>query len=297
MLLIAGSNGHVGSWIMRKAAARGLKARCFDLRPPAVTCEGQAPEVITGDITDPAAVRRAMEGVEAVMYVVGLKRQSRQITHDMVEYGGMLNVISAARDAGVKHILYISALGVGTGIPATSLEAKGKTEQALQASGITHTIFRPSGYFTDFAEHFAPKIRDTGSFTLIGPGTIRLQPLAPEDLAEAFLQAINNDAARNRIFKISGTEIFTIIEIVHLVARVVGQDVRIRHMPLGLMKGIFSLMALVTGNRGGKDFLYRMSRDSVCAPQEQEEIRSVFSIDFQRLEPWLQAQLSPDRQV
>jgi hypothetical protein len=50
-------------------------------------------------------------------------------------------------------------------------------------------------------------------------------------------------------------------------------------------------MALVTGSRGLKDFLYRMSRDSVCSNEEMKEIKDVFNIKFQRLEPWLRAEL------
>ena len=50
-------------------------------------------------------------------------------------------------------------------------------------------------------------------------------------------------------------------------------------------------MALVTGSRGLKDFLYRMSRDSICTNEEIQEIKDVFNIKFQRLEPWLRTEL------
>ena len=97
--------------------------------------------------------------------------------------------------SGVKHIMYISALGVGKDVPATSLVAKWNAEQSLIKSGINYTIFRPSGYFVDFAEEFAPRIKTTGSFTIIGQGTFLVQPLDPADLAEAFLQALDNPRA------------------------------------------------------------------------------------------------------
>jgi hypothetical protein len=53
----------------------------------------------------------------------------------------------------------------------------------------------------------------------------------------------------------------------------------------------FSFMAMLTGKRGLKDFLYRMSRDSICSKEEIREISDVFNIKFQRLEPWLRAEL------
>ncbi len=290
MILIAGCNGHVGSQIMKKAAERNVKARCFDLQAPVVT-DAPTLEAASGDITDPNEVRQALQGVDAALFVIGLKRQTKQLTHEMVELGGMRNIISAGKEVGLKHLLYISALGVDAGVPATSLQAKYKTEQAVISSGIPYTIFRPSGYFTDFAEHFAPKIKEKGSFSVIGTGLTRIQPLDPADLAEAFLQSLDNERARNRIFRIAGPEVFTLVDIIHRVGGVVGRDARVKHIPVWLMNALFSLMALLTGSRGGKDFLYRMSRDSVCTDEDMQEIAGAFSIEFKRLEPWLREQL------
>lgn len=291
MILIAGCSGHVGLAIARLAAEQSIPARCFDLQAPAGLDMGGQLEFQQGDIRDAAAVEQAMRGVEAVLFAVGLKRQRRELTHDMVERGGMENVIRAGKNAGLRHILYISALGVGADVPATSLIAKYRTEQLLRDSGIDYTIFRPSGYFCDFAEHFAPQIRKTGSFTVIGTGTTRLQPLDPADLAAAFLQALQADGARNRVFPIAGPEVFTLREIIALVGRVVGRDARVKRLPYPLMNAIFTLMALLTGNRGGKDFLYRMGRDSVWTEADRQAFGAVFKIEFARLEPWLRARL------
>ncbi|MFC1592322.1 hypothetical protein ACFL43_07340, partial [Thermodesulfobacteriota bacterium] len=107
------------------------------------------------------------------------------------------------------------------------------------------------------------------------------------DLAEAFLQALDTPQAVNRVFKIAGPEVFTLSEIVELVARVLGMPVRIKYVPFWLANAAFSLMALLTGSRGGKDFLYRMSRDSVTTEAEQREVSEVFKLELKRLAPWL----------
>ncbi|MCP4716059.1 MAG: NAD(P)H-binding protein [Deltaproteobacteria bacterium] len=293
MILIAGCNGHVGREIVKKAAARNIAARCFDLRPfETAGLEPACLEMFPGDITDFEAVRRSTQGVETVLFVLGLKRQTKELTHEKVECGGMQNLIRAARENSVKHIMYISALGVSPDARASSLIAKWRTEQMLIESGIAYTIFRPSGYFVDFAEHFAPRIKASGKFSVIGNGLTRIQPLAPEDLAEAFIRSMNNPGVINKIFKISGSEVFTLIDTVQLVGRVVGRTAQVRKLPLPVMKVLFSLMALVTGRRGLMDFIYRMSRDSVCTDEDVREVREVFDIEFQRLEPWLREQLS-----
>jgi uncharacterized protein YbjT (DUF2867 family) len=292
MILIAGANGHVGREIVKKCAARKIQARCFDISPcvPA-GLDSSWLEVCAGDITDPESVRKAVQGVDAVMFVIGRKRGTKNLTHEMVEHGGIKNVIAACREAAVKHIMYISALGVGKDVPATSLMAKWNAEQSLLQSGIHYTIFRPSGYFVDFAEEFAPRIKATGSFTIIGQGAFRVQPLDPEDLAEAFLQALDNARAINKIFKIAGPDTFALTEIIKLVGDILGVPVKIKKMPVWLGNFMFSLIALFTGNPSAKDFLYRMSRDSTCTEEEMREVREAFSIDFERLEPWLRKRL------
>ena len=293
MIMIAGSNGHVGREIVKLAAARSISARCFDLTPADFSgLDSSGLESVTGDITNPTAVQGALKGVETVMFVLGLKRQSKKLTHEMVENGGMKTLVHAARQTAVKHIMYISALGVAEEVSVSSLAAKWNAEQTMIGSGIPYTIFRPSGYFIDFAEYFAPKIKESGSFTVIGDAQTRIQPLDPADLAKAFILSMDNPGAINRTFEIAGPEVFTLEKIINLVGNVVGRDVRIKKLPLGLMNALFSLMAFLTGNRGLKDFLYRMSRDSICSEAEMGEVQSALNITFQKLEPWLKQNVS-----
>jgi NADH dehydrogenase len=292
MILIAGCNGHVGREIVKKCAARKIQARCFDIAPSVPEgLDSSCLEMVAGDITDTQSVLKAVQGVDTVMFVIGRKRGTKNLTHEMVEHGGIKNVIEACRHASVKHIMYISALGVDKDVPATSLMAKWNAEQSLIKSGMNYTIFRPSGYFADFAEEFAPRIKTTGGFTIIGEGACLVQPLDPADLAEAFLQAMDNPRAIKKIFKIAGPERFTLIYIIQLVANILGVTVKIKKMPVWLGNFMFSLIAFFTGNPGAKDFLYRMSRDSTCTEDEMREIREIFSIDFERLEPWLRKRL------
>jgi uncharacterized protein YbjT (DUF2867 family) len=288
MLLIAGCNGHVGKEIVRKCIARKIPARCFDIKPLELPGEDtSALEIISGDVTKLDDVRKAVKGVDVVMDDIGMRGETKVLTHEMVEHGGMKNIIQAGKENGVKHILYTSVMGVEPNSPAMSLSAKWNTEQSLINSGIPYTIFRPSGYFVDFAEYFAPRIQKTGAFTIVGDGTTKLQPLDPVDLAEAFLQAVDNEKVKNKIVKIAGPEVFTLAGIIALVGNVVGREAKIKKMPFWLANLMFSAIALVTGKKGGKDFLYRMRRDSVCTPEEMQQIKAAFKIEFKKLEPWL----------
>ena len=287
-VLIAGCNGHVGKELVKKAISRGIDIRCFDLNPLVIPeLDISSLDIVTGNITDLDTVQRVTKGVDAVIDVIGMRGESKTLTHEIVEHGGIKNIIQASKENGVKHILYTSVLGVEANSPARTLAAKWNAEQSLMHSDIPYTIFRPSGYFVDFAEYFAPKIRDTGSFTVVGNGLTRLQPLDPADLAEAFIQSLDNEKALNRLFKIAGSEVFTLVDIINLVSRVVDRKVTIKKVPFWVMNALFSVIAILTGKRGSKDFLYRMSRDSVCHEEEMREVQETFTIEFKCLESWL----------
>ena len=96
----------------------------------------------------------------------------------------------------------------------------------------------------------------------------------------------------NKTFKISGPETFVLTEIVELVAAVLNVPVRIKKMPVWLGRCMFSAIALATGNPAAKDFLYRMTRDSTCTDEDMRQVRDAFSIEFERLEPWLRRRLT-----
>ena len=112
-ILIAGCNGHVGKEIVREAVKRGIAARCFDLNPLELPgLDTASLEIITGDITDLNAVRKATEGIDVVMDVIGMRGETKTLTHEMVEHGGIKNIVRAGKENGVTHILYTSVLGV-----------------------------------------------------------------------------------------------------------------------------------------------------------------------------------------
>jgi uncharacterized protein YbjT (DUF2867 family) len=292
VILIAGANGHIGKEIVKKCNKRDLSIRCLDLHSLDIgqgdTVKG---EIIQGDITDLNTAREAVKGVETVLSVMGVRKDTEEMTHEKLEHEGTQNLISASKESGVNHIMYISSMGVTKNVPVQRLKIKWDAEQLLIHSGIAYTIFRPSGYYTDFLEYFAPEIRKKGSFRVFGKGLTRLQPIALEDVAETMIRAIGNEKAKNKIFPLGGPEIFTLREILSMLGKVMGKEVKIKSVPFWVMNLFFTLIR----SRSGKDFLYRAKGDSTCPPDIQREVQEVFQIELKRLEPWLQDVLPAER--
>ena len=291
MILIAGANGHIGKAIVKKCVERSLPARCLDILPLHIDqCDTTKLETIQGDATDLDTVRASVKGVNTVLSVMGIRKDTEEMTHEKLEHDGTRNIIDACKEAGVDHIMYISSMGVTKNVPVQRLKIKWDAEQMLIHSGIAYTIFRPSGYFTDFLEYFAPAIREKGSFRVFGKGLTRLQPIAVEDVAETMVRAIGNERAKNKIFPLAGPEIFTLREILTILGKVMGKEVKIQSIPFWVMTLFFTLIR----SKSGKDFIYRAKGDSVCLPDVQREVQEVFQIELKRMEPWLQAALPAD---
>src|ERR1700722_10557962 len=101
---------------------------------------------IPGGFFDPAAVDRAVAGCRAVIHLVGIIRENpRQgITFARMHVSATRALVTAAKRAGIKRFLHMSALGTRAGAPSTYHQTKWEAEQIVRSSGLDWTIFRPS---------------------------------------------------------------------------------------------------------------------------------------------------------
>src|SRR5438093_5510051 len=116
MLLITGGTGFVGGYILEALQSRMPRSevRVFarnkgDLEKLRL----QGYEVAAGWVTNLEEVRRAMQGVDAVIHLVAIIREAprKGQTFDRVIGEGTENIARAAKEAGVKRLLFMSALG------------------------------------------------------------------------------------------------------------------------------------------------------------------------------------------
>jgi NADH dehydrogenase len=116
--------------------------------------------------------------------------------------------------------------------------AKWDEEQAVLASGLQHTIFRPSFVFGrgGALPLFMKQVRYSPVVTVIGDGLQRSQPIWVEDVATIFAQAVGNPRAANRTFELGGPDTVTWNELYLTIARVLGKRRRLAHVPFGIAR-------------------------------------------------------------
>ena len=239
--LVTGGTGFVGPHVVHALRARGTPVRALVRKPARATrLAAWGAELVTGDVTDPASLRAACEGVTTVVHLVAIIR-GRPADFERVMAEGTRNVVAAAQEAGVRRFVLASALGLDErskdAVPYFA--AKWEMERAVRESGLDHVIFRPSFVFGrdgGVLPTFIRLARFAPVTPIIGSGRQRLQPIWVEDLAQYYVRAIDELAATNRTFELGGPEAVSWNEFWERLKRVLGVRRPSVHVPFGLMR-------------------------------------------------------------
>jgi uncharacterized protein YbjT (DUF2867 family) len=247
VILVTGGTGFVGGHVVHALRQAGKPVRCLVRnRRKAGKLGALGCELVEGDVTDPASLRRAVEDVGVVVHLVAI-RQGRPEQFQRVMVGGTRDLLKLAKEGGVKRFVHMSALGTSeeTKDLVPYFGAKWQQEQDLQSSGFPYVIFRPSFVFGRDGG-ILPTFRKLAKLApvtpIIGSGKQRIQPIWADDVAAYFDKAIDLEPATNRIFELGGPDVVTWNEFWERLKRALGMRRPSVHVPVGLMK----LNALVT---------------------------------------------------
>src|SRR5207245_6421325 len=210
-VLVTGATGFVGPHVVHALRAPDLPVRALVReRRRGAKLVPLGVELVEGDVTDAASLRRAVAGCDAVVHLVAIIT-GRPADFERVMAQGTRDLVAAAREEGVGRFVLMSALGVSERTKDTVpyYRAKWDMEQAVKGAGIEHVIFRPSFVFGrdgGVLPQFVRMARFLPVTPVIGPGTQRLQPIWVEDVALYFAEGIDRAEAANRTFEIGGPD-------------------------------------------------------------------------------------------
>ncbi|MGH2976765.1 MAG: complex I NDUFA9 subunit family protein [Gaiellaceae bacterium] len=246
-VLVTGATGFIGPHVAHALRSRETPVRAL-VRDAArgTRLAAWGVELAVGDVTDPASLRAACEGVDAVVHLVAIIR-GRPQDFERVMVQGTRNVVAAAQDAGARRLVLASALGLDerTRDATPYFAAKWEMERAVRESGLEHVILRPSFVFGrdgGVLPTFVRLARFAPVTPIVGPGTQRLQPIWVEDLAEYYAHALTEQAATNRTFELGGPDAVTWNEFWERLKRTLGVRRPSLHIPFAAMR----LQAAVT---------------------------------------------------
>lgn len=245
-IFVTGGTGFVGGHVRKALRERGHQVRVLfhGRRPPLADGE----EGVDGDVTRIETLREGAAGCDAVIHLVGIIREfpRRGVTFDMLHREATANVLEAAKMAGVRRYLQMSANGTREGAVSGYHRTKWEGEELVRRSGLDWTIFRPSLIFgpeDSFVNMLADMIRRFPVVPVIGDGRYRLQPIHADDVARCFAEALDRPETVGETFTLCGVTPYTYEELLQEIGRAVGRSpVPIIHQPLSLMKMVVPLM-------------------------------------------------------
>ena len=265
-ILLIGGTGFIGSAIARHLTQAGHRLRFATRhrdRCKHLLTLPQA-EIIEADVHDPAALGRLLQGQDALISMAGILRGDFQRVHAELP----AHLAAAAKAAGVRRIVHISALGADPDAPSDYLRSKAAGEAALRQSGLDVTILRPSVVFGDgdsFLSLFASLQRLVPVLPLACPRA-RFQPVWVDDVAATVATCLVQAASRGQIYSLGGPYTYSLRELVRLAGEVAGHARPIIGLPRPLSWLQAAIMGMIPGAPMTLDNYRSMQRDSTCPP-------------------------------
>lgn len=258
-VLITGANGFLGSALARRLVGQGHRVRGL-VRPgsDAATLEGVGVERAPGDVTDPASVQRAVEGMEVVFHLAGLRRAPERSAFFRVNAEGTRTVCDAMLRAGARRMVLAGSLAaVGPSRPDRPHvetdpllpeewygESKAEAERiALGTAGLEVTVARPPRILGpgDRENLVFFRLVKRGIRLEIGGGPRPLSVVDVDDVVECLLVLAVRPEAVGEAFFTPGPDQTSLEEIQELGARALGVTTRTLRLSPGRLRALAAM--------------------------------------------------------
>ena len=243
MILVVGATSHPGMKLVPMLLAKGYPVRAFTRTPhKAQPLQELGAEVFQGDLRQPETVRKACQGAEWVISSVCAPINEGDNNIHTVDERGNRTLIDAAKAAGVKHFVFISAYGVSNDYPVDFFRIKFLTEEYLKASGLRYTILRATMFMDVWGNMIGGPALAGKRVILFGDGKKPANFIAAEDVAKFIVIALEDPRMQDKVVDIGGPQNFTLDEVAELYGRVAGRQVRKTHLPYAAMRLISKIL-------------------------------------------------------
>jgi uncharacterized protein YbjT (DUF2867 family) len=280
MILVVGATGMLGGMVTRQLLEKQKQVRILVREGSdyqALVDAGAEP--VTGDLRDRASLDRAVQGVSTVITTANSAARGGDDNPQTVEIEGNRRLIDAAKDAGVEHFIFVSAMGASTDSPVPFVRGKALSEEHLKQSGLDYTILSPNIFMEIWIGMIVGMPLQTGQpVSIVGDGNRSHTFVSIDDVAAYAVAAVDNPAARNRQVFIGGPEAISWNQIVDRTARVLGREVPVRHIAPGAsLPGLPEAVSQLAA-----------SMDSYDSPIEMGETARAWGVEATPVDAYLQ---------
>jgi len=284
MILITGGTGFVGGHLVNRLSQEKIRSRCLirkssnieKLKKPGI-------DLAFGDLTDEESLKKALEGVDTVVHLVGIIVEKKGATFEIIHTQGTRNLVKACKKAGVRRFIYISALGARENARSRYHITKWEAEQAVIKSGMEYVIFRPSimiGKGGEFITMLTKIVQEAPVVPIID-GKSKVQPIYVENTIECVIKSLIEPKIKNRIFEISGPYQITYRELFLTLMDVLRIKKLSIQIPIWLMwPAAYILERLIEKPPITTQQLIMLQEDNICDIKEMQEVFNIHLISL-----------------
>jgi NADH dehydrogenase len=237
-VLVVGATGQLGGVIARKLLAAGVPVRAL-----ARTAEKLAPlaaagaEIAAVDLKDIARLTEACRGIGQIVATANNNMGTGATSPTRIDLSGYQNLCAAARNTGVKRLVYVSFRGVDQFSVVDIFRVKWYIEDAIRRSGVPHVMLRPTAFMDVWIDQvLAADVRRKGASTIFGDGTTVANYIAVDDVAEFAVKILGREEVVNEAVEIGGPSNMSLNDVATIVERRLGAKRKRRHVPVLALK-------------------------------------------------------------
>ena len=218
-------------------------------------------DVVQADVHDDGDLAKLVAGADAVIHLVAILH-GNEAAFDQVHVALPRRLAAACREAGVRRVVHVSALGASTNAPSHYLRSKARGEAALRSAGLDLTVLRPSVIFgaEDRLTNLFARLQRFAPVLPLAASDARFQPVWVGDMAEALARCLADPQTIGQTYECAGPDVMTLAELVSASGRYAGHASRIVALPPTLSRWQAALMEWWPGTT-------LMSRDNLDSMQ------------------------------
>jgi NAD(P)H dehydrogenase (quinone) len=233
MILVTGATGHLGQAVIDQLLIRmpaGEIAALVRTPEKAEALAGKGIQIRQGDYHNKAALLAAMQGVDKLLFISSSDFNDRPGQHR--------NVVDAAKEAGVTHILYtgVSMKNAGTSAIGWLMADHFTTEEYIKASGLTYTFLQHGLYMEVLPMFLGEKVFETGVFFPAGEGKTAL--VSRLDLAEVAANVLTGSGHENKTYALGGSHAYGFADVAASLSAHSGKTVAYTDAPADVFENL-----------------------------------------------------------
>lgn len=214
------------------------------------------------NLKDPESVAKLVKHSNCVINLIGRQYETRNFSFDDVHATGARVIAKAAREAGVKRLIHVSALNASEKSPSKFLQSKARGEVAVREEFPDATIMRPAtcfGHEDHFLNYYAYLRKLPLGIPLIDGGMKTTKvPVYIADVAQAVVNAIREDDSIGQTFELVGPEEYYLFDVLDYTYRLMRRELPHYTMPRSIYNLIaWALEQSIWSPRLTRDMLFR----------------------------------------